>query len=90
MMKFIAVLLALGSIPAVGLAADPADQGAPLHGAGVMDGKDKPGQDGWSWAPVPKVQAASKSGQTPGEDKARPGAPMKASTPHSGETAGGG
>lgn len=56
-------------LPSPSRAADPPAGGAPLHGADVMDGKDKPGQDGWSWAPVPKTQAAGKSGQTPGEGK---------------------
>jgi hypothetical protein len=45
-----------------------AEPGA-VHGNDVMDGKDKPGQDGWSWAPTPRDQAASKSGRTPGEDR---------------------
>jgi len=50
-------------------AADTGGSGAPVHGADVMDGKDKPGQDGWSWAPIPRDQAASKSAATPGEEK---------------------
>ncbi len=55
--------------PAALKAADAPAQTAPLHGADAMDGKNKPGQDGWSWAPVPRDQAASQSGKTPGNDK---------------------
>ena len=56
-------------LPATSRAADPPGQTAPLHGTDAMDGKNKPGQDGWSWAPVPRDQAASQSGKTPGNDK---------------------
>jgi cell division protein FtsN len=53
---------------AVPISLHAAEPGA-VHGSDVMDGKNKPGQDGWSWAPTPRDQAASKSGSTPGEDK---------------------
>jgi len=65
----VAVLTAWVLVSTASYAADPGAKGAPVHGSDVMDGKDKPGQDGWSWAPTPRDQAASKSGETPGGGK---------------------